>query len=106
MPEDYLIAGVFLPHYESLKKQEPEIISHVMNAFNDNWQEKNKGIRPTFKYNEKRLMIGIYLMKGGEEQLVIDSQGLTREEDAVVRVMYEDLESRLTKLRLPREKWI
>ena len=45
-------------------------------------------------------------MKGGEEQLVIDSQGLTREEDAVVRVMYEDLESRLTKLRLPREKWI
>jgi hypothetical protein len=85
-----------------LKRQEKDIVSSVIDSFNDEWKPKVQGINPTLKYNPSRGAIGIYL----GEQLVIDNEDLSEAERAVVQSLYSTLEKRLDRLRLPNEEWV
>ena len=51
-------------------------------------------------------MIGIYLDKEGQQQLIAEGTDLSDAEEAVVRSLYLNLEKRLDRLRLPKEEWI
>ena len=103
--DDYLVREVKREEYQELKKQKEKIINSVMNGFNDHWKPKVKGIKTTFKYNSSRSMIGIYVIREGQQQLVVERQGLNEAEDAVVGSLYRILEQELDRIRLPKEEW-
>jgi len=102
---DYLLRQVKPEEFAELKKQEADLVSSVMDGFNDVWKPKVKGIKTTFKYNPQRSVIGIYVERNGQPQLVVERQNLSESEEAVVGSLYSALEQRLDRLRLPQEEW-
>jgi len=100
--QDYLLREVKPEEFRGLKRQEKDIVSSVIEGFNDEWKPKVQGINPAIKYNPSRSAIGIYL----GEQLVIDNEDLTETERVVVQSLYSTLEKRLDRLRLPNEQWV
>jgi len=104
--QNYLLTGVRPSEFEELKSQEQDIVSGVMEGFNDVWKPKVQGIKTSFKYNPSRSTIGIYIERNGQPQLVVEGQGLNKAEDAVVGSLYLRLERQLDRIRLPKEKWV
>ncbi len=102
---DYLLRQVKPEEFAELKRQEADLVSSVMDGFNDVWKPKVKGIKTTFKYNPQRNVVGIYVERNGQQQLVVERQGLSEPEEAVVGSLYQALEQRLDRLRLPKEEW-
>jgi hypothetical protein len=102
MSNEYLLKAT-LRQYESLKKQESEIVSDAIKF--SNMKSRNEAIKATFKYNPGRFLIGIYV---GEnlEKLAIDDENLSSEEMDLVRRVHQNLEARLGKLKLRDEEWI
>ena len=105
MGYEYLLRGVQLKEYEALKGDRSRLIDETMQGFNDVWRPKTKNIRATFKYNPGREAVGIFLQNHRQEQLVLDSEGLTKAQDAVVGSLYGRLKERLDRLRIPHENW-
>ena len=103
---DYLLRKVKPKEFTELKKQEADLISSVMKGFNEEWKFKVKGIKATFRYNPDRYMVGIYIEKNGQKQLVQEGHELNESEEAVVGCLYNTLEKRLARLQLPNEKWV
>lgn len=103
---DYLIRGVKPEEFAELKRQETDLVGSVMEEFNDVWKPKVQGVKTTFRYNPPRKAIGIYVERDGQQQLVVERQGLSEPEEAVVGSLYQTLEKRLDRLRLPKESWV
>jgi len=104
--DNYLLLEVKPEEFAELKRQEAGLIDSVMNGFNDRWNQKVKGVKTTFRYNLQRNAIGIYIERDGKKQLIVERQGLSESEEAVVRMLYETLEQKLNRLRLPKEDWV
>ncbi|MFA5020119.1 MAG: hypothetical protein WC533_03400 [Candidatus Pacearchaeota archaeon] len=104
--KDYLLRQVKPEEFVELKKQEANLFFSVMDGFNDVWKPRVRGIITTFKYNPKRNAVGIYVERNGQPQLVVERQGLSEPEEAVVGSLYLALEQRLDRLRLPKEEWV
>src|SRR3989344_2975125 len=102
---DYLLRQVKPEEFAELKRQEADLVSSVMDGFNDVWKPKVKGIKTTFKYNSQRKVVGIYVERNEQPQLIVERQGLSEPEEAVVGSLYQALEQRLDRLRLPQEEW-
>ncbi len=104
--DGYLIHGVSPEEFNELKGQEAEIDAAVLSSLNDTWKPRVRGIKSTFKYNPNRRMIGIYIERSGQQQLVFDAGGLTEEEDAVVYGLHRELRQKIDRIQLPRETWL
>jgi len=102
----YLLRGVKPEEYQELKNLEGDIVGSVMEGFNNVWKPKVQGVKTTFRYNPQRNAIGIYVERNGQQQLVVERQGLSEPEEAVVGSLYQTLEQRLDRLRLLKEKWV
>jgi len=106
MDDTYLLRGVKPEEFAELKRQEADLVSSVMEGFNDVWKPKVQGVKTTFRYNPQRNAIGIYVERDGQQQLVVERQRLSEPEEAVVGSLYQTLEQRLDRLRLPNEDWV
>ena len=105
MTFQYLLREVQPEEYRSLKKDEKRFVEETMKGFNDHWRPKTRNVQVGFKYNSDRDAVGIFLQRKGGEQLVLDPEGLTEAENAVVGSLYNKLQERLARLRIPKEKW-
>jgi len=102
---DFLIENVHPKEFTEIKSQESKLVEKAKTSFNVTWQPKVKEINVTFKYNLNRNMIGIYLEKDGRYQLA-DSESLNEAEEALADSLYTELETELSKSRLPNERWV
>ncbi len=103
---DYLLREVKPEEFQELENRQADIISDVMDEFNDHWKPKVKDVRVSFKYNPQRNLVGIYINRNGQEGLIVERRSLTDEEEAVVGSLYGALEKNLDRLRLPKEEWV
>ncbi len=103
---EYLLKGVQHAEYNALKAAETDIVSAVMNGFNDTWIPKVAGVKVTFRYNLERNSIGIFVGANGHQRLVLDNEGLDESEAVVVASLYQNLEQRLDRIKLPKESWV
>ncbi len=106
--DNYLLRGVKPEEFAELKRQEVDLVNSVMEGFNETWKLRVQGIKATFKYNPLRNVIGIYVERQGQQQLVVEGRGLrlSVEEDVVVGSLYQRIEQKLDRLRLLKEEWV
>ena len=103
---DYLLREVEPEEFVELKRQEADLVKSGINSLNDHWKPKVQGIKITFRYNTQRKFVGIYVERNGQSQLVVERKGLSESEGAIVGSLYQTLEERLDRLRLPKEEWV
>ncbi|MFH1506563.1 MAG: hypothetical protein ABIE94_06275 [archaeon] len=103
--DDYLLRNVSPAEFEALKREEADIVSAVIDGFNEVWRPRVQGITTTFRYNTSRDIVGIFLEREGQ-QLIVEGEGLSEAEKHVVGSLYTALENRLDRLRLPKERWV
>lgn len=105
MQFDYLIEGVSPKEYETLNGMKEGIVENTIQGFNDFWRNKVKGIKVSFKYNEKESVIGITIRKGKEERLALERKGLNEKENAVVAGLHYNLQEELKRIRIKEGTW-
>jgi len=106
MVYEYMLPHVTREEFTTLKNREEDLVSSVMEGFNDSWKLKVKDIKATFRYNLQRDLVGIYIGEGKEQRLVVESRELNEAEKAVVISLYSTLEQRLDTLRISKERWV
>ena len=105
MDYKYIIKQILPEEYKALKREAPTIVRTAKEILNENDRPKIQDIIISFKYNPQRYTIGIFIKKGEQEQLVLDEQGLSEEENALTNSLRMTLEERLDRIRIPQENW-
>ena len=104
--DHYLLINVMPEEFKQLKEQESDLVSKVKDKYNGAHKSEVKDLDATIKYNPKINFVGIFIKRGENQHLVIEKKELSEAEDSFVFKLYECLESRLKRIRLPKEKWV
>jgi len=104
MESKYIITGVKLEEYEALRKVTKSIADDSIIGLNKLGISKPKGLGVDLKYDPKKYEVGIFIGKGREKQPVLDSEGLSKDEELFVDILRDNLEKRLEIIRISEEK--
>jgi len=92
---DLFIEGVSEGEYEMLKSRESEIVSRIKNWYGELFLPQISDLRLSFKYDNKKNGIGIYIGDSSEPELVTDITELGSDEQLVACHFIHEIEKEL-----------